>query len=134
VSGFVSGRAVVVDCFDDLQFGKYELALRGRVGVVVAEASYLLGRLDGDGVLLWDGDLHWFGGVVLVTLRKPELFVWTRSAFGGWVVRPRSVALLRTRHTLTMAGPWAALLGRGAVRERNKQWILWVEPASQGLH
>ena len=77
MSGFVSGRAVVVDCFDDLQFGKYELALRGRVGVVVAEASYLLGRLDGDGVLLWDGDLHWFGGVVLVTLEgSPELFVW----------------------------------------------------------
>ena len=37
-----------------------------------------------------------------------------------------------------MAGPWAALQRRGAVREalggRNKQWVLWVDPASQGLH
>jgi hypothetical protein len=39
------------------------------------------------------------------------------------MVRPRSVAdshylvVLWTRHTLTMAGPWAALQSRGAVRE-----------------
>ena len=77
MSGFASWRAVVVECFDDLRFGQYELALAGKVGVVVADASYLLGRLDGDGVLLWDGDLHWFGGVVLVTLEgSSELFVW----------------------------------------------------------
>lgn len=28
----------------------------------------LLGRLNGNGVLLWDGDLHWFRGVVLPTV------------------------------------------------------------------
>jgi hypothetical protein len=77
VSGFASGRAVVVECFDDLEIGQYELALMCEVAGIVADASYLLGRLDGDGVLLWDGDLHWFGGVVLVTLEgSPELFVW----------------------------------------------------------
>jgi len=87
----------------------------------------LLGWLDGNGVFLWDGDLHWFGGVVLVTLEgSSELDGSQRLK----LVRPRSVALLWTRHTLTMAASWAALQSRGAVREacvgaisnRNYEW------------
>jgi hypothetical protein len=33
--------------------------------VLLLLLSYLLRRLNGNGVFLWDGDLHGFGGVVL---------------------------------------------------------------------
>jgi len=35
------------------------------VGGSIVVVAYLLGRLNGNGVFLWDGDLHGFGGVVL---------------------------------------------------------------------
>jgi len=97
--------------------------------------THLLWRLDGDGVFLWDGDLHWFGGVVLVTLEgSSELDNSQRLK----LVKPWSVTLLWTRHTLTMATPWAALQRRGAVREACVGAIsngsYGVEPLSQGLH
>ena len=35
------------------------------MGGSIVVVAYLLGRLNGNGVFLWDGDLHGFGGVVL---------------------------------------------------------------------
>jgi hypothetical protein len=102
--------------------------------------TYLLGWFDGDGVLLWDGDRHWFGGVVLVALeRSSELLDGQRSEL--LVARPRSVALLSSTmdathldHGRTLGSTSESGCGAGGLRRRNKQWRLWVEPRSQGLH
>jgi hypothetical protein len=110
---------------------------------VLLSQTYLLGWLDGDGVLLWDGDRHWFGGVVLVALEgSSELF--GRSAVGivyGQTPVGRRLALLSSTmdathldHGRTLGSTSESGCGAGGLRRRNKQWRLWVEPRSQGLH
>lgn len=57
------------------------------------------------------------------------------------VVRPRSVALFSSTmdathldHGRTLGSTSESGCGAGGLRRRNKQWRLWVEPRSQGLH
>jgi hypothetical protein len=57
------------------------------------------------------------------------------------VSRPRSVALCSSTmdathldHGRTLGSTSESGCGAGGLRRRNKQWRLWVEPRSQGLH
>jgi hypothetical protein len=68
--------------------------------------------------------------------RRNCLFGGSRSAFGSLQTPVGRTTRDATHldHGRTLGSTSQSRSGAGGLGRRNKQWVLWVEPASQGLH